>query len=210
MAFGANSDINLLTVRRAPINDLVLGDVLDRSEFSITSDVMIFPAFVKKDVCDKIVEFANARTEWQKAATYADHVIGKENSARQAQALTVADFPQFDAAVYNIFNAALTEYRKEYVGVEVSEDDPYQLLRYTKGGHYKPHLDRGSGNNRVVSGLIYLNDDYVGGALYFPRQEFTVQPQRGMVVMFPSFHTHLHASLDIESGTKYALVTWFK
>jgi predicted 2-oxoglutarate/Fe(II)-dependent dioxygenase YbiX len=61
-----------------------------------------------------------------------------------------------------------------------------------------------------LSGLIYMNDDYKGGGLHFPLQDLTIQPKQGMLVFFPSFHTHLHASLEIKEGTKYAIVTWFK
>lgn len=117
-----------------------------------------------------------------------------------------------DQEICKVFKAAIDEYRRIYTEESVGslEDEGYSLLRYQVGGEYKPHVDRAAANVRIVSGLIYLNDDFEGGDLFFPRHQLTVKPRTGMVVLFPSIHTHLHASLPIKSGVKYAIVTWFK
>lgn len=96
--------------------------------------------------------------------------------------------------------------------------EPPQLLRYSVGGKYGLHSD--SENycikkqrfyrfiDRDFSMLIYLNDDYEGGGLYFKGLNFFYQPRAGDLVIFPSGHVFSHESLPIKQGVKYALVTW--
>lgn len=90
-------------------------------------------------------------------------------------------------------------------------DTGYQLLRYQPGQQFKVHIDQLSKrrNTRQLSVLMFLNDDYDGGALVFPRQKRVVQPRAGTVVVFPSSFTHPHAGQMVTKGVKYAVVCWF-
>lgn len=89
-------------------------------------------------------------------------------------------------------------------------DEGYHLLRYNKGQEYKKHVDYGTPIPRVLSIIIYLNDDYEGGETEFPRQQAIIKGEKGAAVVFPSIWTHPHAALPIISGTKYVAVTWLK
>lgn len=92
------------------------------------------------------------------------------------------------------------------------------LLRYGPQGKYTVHSDAEHFDlkteqfyrfiDRDFSILIYLNDDYTGGELHFPWLRFTYTPKAGDLVIFPSNHIFSHESLSIQSGTKYALVSW--
>lgn len=57
--------------------------------------------------------------------------------------------------------------------------------------------------------LLYLNDDYEGGELCFPRQGITIRPEKGMVVMFPSNFQYPHQAFEVRKGVKYVVVSWF-
>jgi hypothetical protein len=54
--------------------------------------------------------------------------------------------------------------------------------------------------------VAYVNDDYEGGELYFPRFNLTLKPKKGDVMVFPSTYIYEHASNNMISGTKYAIV----
>lgn len=57
------------------------------------------------------------------------------------------------------------------------------------------------------STVIYLNDEYTGGQIYFPRQRFSYQPKKYSAVFFPSAGTeYLHGISKIESGERYTLL----
>ena len=51
----------------------------------------------------------------------------------------------------------------------VEQGEPLQLLRYRPGQEYKPHLDAipGLENQRHLTMIVWLNDDYAGGETHF-------------------------------------------
>lgn len=49
--------------------------------------------------------------------------------------------------------------------------------------------------------VIYLNDDYEGGELYFSEQDLKIKPEAGSIVAFPA--TTLHRSLPVTKGEKW-------
>jgi len=208
--FGNRANLETLTVKKE--KDIFSNqDIFFSDSYIIKHDVVIFDNFVKDEFCDLFIEFFKKQTTWTKSVTYGETEAGLDpsSSPRQSTQIMLANYPNADKLVFSIFNRSLNVYRTIYEHVEVRGDEGYSLLRYRKGGEYKEHVDRGSQNNRIVSGLLYLNDDFEGGEINFSRYDLTVKPKKGSVILFPSFHTHLHASLPITSGTKYAVVTWF-
>ena len=108
--------------------------------------------------------------------------------------------------------AAVSEYKKRYTGVVVNNLEPLQIARYEVGGHYTVHTDAmgKAGGDRVVSSVLYLNDDYEGGELYFPLFDVTYKPDAGSLVLFPSYYTYEHGAKPIKKGTKYCVLAWYK
>ena len=115
---------------------------------------------------------------------------------------------------------ALEEVKRQYTyGGEQSHmdyccDEGFQLFKYPEGYYYKEHVDHGIANEemqkRQITTVLYLNDNYVGGEITFPRQGISYKPEIGEVVVFPSNYTHPHIAEEIKEGTKYSCVTWFK
>jgi hypothetical protein len=93
-----------------------------------------------------------------------------------------------------------------------------QVLRYTRGSHYKPHSDSDVINpetlrwkkaqDRDYSLLIYLDSDFEGGELIFPNFNFRFRPRAGMLVSFPSDCRYLHGAMPVLSGVRHAIVSW--
>ena len=93
-----------------------------------------------------------------------------------------------------------------------------QLLRYTSGGYYVYHSDAydyeieekawRKAVDRDISLLLYLNDEYTGGELEFKRLSYTLRPQAGMLVWFPSDVRYEHMAKLVTSGRRYVIVSW--
>lgn len=92
------------------------------------------------------------------------------------------------------------------------------ILRYTTGGMYRRHADNSVWDStsrqwvrsldRDYSLLIYLNDDFEGGAIYFNNFDLRIQPKAGMMVGFPSDCRYLHTAEEVTAGERYAIVSW--
>ncbi|MEM8561063.1 MAG: 2OG-Fe(II) oxygenase [Pseudomonadota bacterium] len=93
-----------------------------------------------------------------------------------------------------------------------------QVLRYSKGSHYKPHADSDiidpvkrrwkKSKDRDYSLLVYLDSDFEGGELIFPNFNFRLRPEAGMLVAFPSDFRYLHGAMPVLGGIRHAIVSW--
>lgn len=93
-------------------------------------------------------------------------------------------------------------------GVGISSYESFNFVKYDgPGTHFKVHADHGPTYVCTISVVVYLNDDYEGGEIYFPRfDKLTIKPKAGDIVVFPSTFIYEHASQDMIEGVKYAVV----
>lgn len=95
----------------------------------------------------------------------------------------------------------------------VGLNERFRYYRYDPDQTFKPHTDgsfkRDNGEKSQVTLLIYLNDDFEGGATRFdirePYGEFAVEPRAGMALLF--LHSFRHEGVVVRSGRKYVLRT---
>jgi hypothetical protein len=94
-----------------------------------------------------------------------------------------------------------------YWGVGIAYYEAFNFVKYEGvGKHFNIHADHGPAYVTTVSVVAYLNDNYEGGEIYFPRFDLTIKPKQGDIVVFPSTYVYEHASLPMKSGTKYSIV----
>jgi predicted 2-oxoglutarate/Fe(II)-dependent dioxygenase YbiX len=96
--------------------------------------------------------------------------------------------------------------------------EPPMALCYGPGGRYDCHADSEYWDrknfvwtrsmNRDLSVLLYLSEDFEGGALFFPNFNLRIYPTAGMMVAFPSDHRYIHAAEPLISGSRTAIVSW--
>jgi hypothetical protein len=60
-----------------------------------------------------------------------------------------------------------------------------------------------------ISNLLYLNDNYSGGELYFPQHKMKIKPEPGMLVSFPGNWFNRHGILPA-SDFRYAINIFLK
>jgi len=86
-------------------------------------------------------------------------------------------------------------------------NERFRFYRYTPDQFFKWHQDgtfrRSEHEESFLTFIIYLNDDYTGGATQFPWEQIT--PKAGSVLVFP--HRLRHQGAKIAAGTKYVLRT---
>jgi hypothetical protein len=104
---------------------------------------------------------------------------------------------------------------KEYFKMLYIEDIPhlpnvFDIKVYNPGAEMGRHFDLHPDDNKtILSAVIYLNDDYEGGELYFDQQDIKIKPEAGCVIFFPSTEDFTHASLEIKSGQKECIPLFF-
>ena len=103
-------------------------------------------------------------------------------------------------------------------GTSVEQGEPLHILRYRPGQQYHPHHDwLPPPNRRVMTVLIYLNEDYAGGETAFVKTGLEVKGRKGDAIVFVSAlpdggldPLSEHAGLPVVSGTKYLASRWIR
>ena len=104
-------------------------------------------------------------------------------------------------------------------GSSYESGEALALLRYSPGQEYRPHFDfvKGADNRRLMTALIYLNEDYEGGETEFVCTGLKVKGRTGDVILFhnegadggPNPRSE-HAGLPITKGVKYLATRWIR
>ena len=102
-------------------------------------------------------------------------------------------------------------------GTATELGEPLQLLRYGPGGEFKPHHDaeKEGGNQRILTALVYLSDDYDGGETRFTQTGFSFRGRKGDILLFSNVRPDgrpdplaEHAGLPVLRGTKLVASRW--
>lgn len=98
----------------------------------------------------------------------------------------------------------------DYFQIFLKSHNPYKILKYEKGGKFDDHMDDGGGNFRRVSTVYYLNDNYTGGEVCFPRFNIRLKPKAGDMLIFPSSYVYNHLVEEVTEGTRYSIASWLR
>lgn len=94
--------------------------------------------------------------------------------------------------------------------------DTLQLVRWRPGDAQAPHADceqpDGRPNQfpwRAFASIIYLNDDFEGGRIHFPKLGLEPPIKPGMIAYFPSTADYLHGVTEVTSGMRYTMSCFY-
>ena len=94
-----------------------------------------------------------------------------------------------------------------------------QVLRYRAGQEYRPHFDfiHAAANQREMTALVWLNDNYKGGETVFPKVGLKFKGRKGDAVVFRNALAGgtidpltEHAGTPVTKGAKYVYSRWIR
>ena len=97
---------------------------------------------------------------------------------------------------------------KEQFAINFDTHDAYQILKYGKGHFFDLHQDDSKSYPRRISFSYYLNDDYEGGEIEFPRFNLKIKAEAGDMLIFPSNYPYTHLVHEVTQGIRYTIVDW--
>lgn len=181
------------------------------------NDDIILTRAISTEQAKEVIRLIEAEPDWKEATTF-----GNLPEYRKTEVDYITQRPRNKSLgltkAHNILAEAFVSamvYAKEFYNKEQEhfayvQDEGFQVLKYKPGCFYKEHVDSGPNVYRIISTVLFLNDNYEGGELYFPRQDRTIKGSAGECVVFPSIYTHPHIAKEIKEGTKYTCVTWWR
>jgi hypothetical protein len=113
--------------------------------------------------------------------------------------------------VYEKFKELISRFA-ESNNILISSDNldsgPFVIREYQPGSSMAAHQDAygyikkdGQFAKPVVTALLYLNDNYIGGEINFPNENIKIKPDTGSMVVFSSNLDH--GVLEIIEGNRY-------
>jgi predicted 2-oxoglutarate/Fe(II)-dependent dioxygenase YbiX len=94
--------------------------------------------------------------------------------------------------------------------------DSQQLVLWNEGHSMPVHVDNahpdGSPHgtpHREYASVLYLNDDYEGGEIYFPKQGYRLKPRTGMLVAFSGSDEAPHGVTAVLKGERLTMPAWY-
>jgi hypothetical protein len=159
--------------------------------------------FWKPEFCKMIVQAADEINQYQSNPN--DPVPGQELRVNK-----ISDDLYFSYCKHwkQVIQPILEEFymlptEQWFIGWKVPFIIKYEM---DKQKSLRPHMD-----DSLVTGTVRLNDDYTGGELVFPRQNYkNTNVPVGSILIWPSSIQHIHYSDTLLSGTKYSWVSWTK
>jgi prolyl 4-hydroxylase len=123
--------------------------------------------------------------------------------------------PTLEDRIVHLINRRIAK----VTGTAVECGEPLHMLKYLPREEYKVHLDAlpGAGNQRVLTVLLYLNDDYTGGATRFEARGIDFRGHVGDALIFRNVKDSgegdpdaRHAGLPVTQGAKWLATRWIR
>jgi hypothetical protein len=181
----------------------ILGDSLD--------NIKIFEDFMDPDDLDKVVSFLRTIND----------------SGITNKFLNVTDDYEVPTEIDDLmikYTDIVNDLGEKSFGYRLDGSDKLAMRIGTPGIYYMPHVDSPSTGELHEEGmydpnwrdswagelaiLIYLNDDYEGGELYFPERGLEIKPKANTLIMFPGNKNFVHGVRVIEKTDRLNLVKW--
>lgn len=175
--------------------------------------------FLSTDQCDELVNFLSKQPTADALVDLVTQKSGEIDQRVDRQRITKAiELGEKQETVIQYVVMAFRDVAVPYFEASLHTFETPSALKYLSGGRFDIHADSEQWSdseqrwvrtqNRDFSLLLYLNDEYTGGAISFPNFNIEIEPQRGMLLTFPSDHRFVHEAQPVMSGERYVIVSW--
>lgn len=178
----------------------------------------VFSAKECNSYIDNLENNLNGSTEYQWSGAHVTNSSELDTYARNAKDFKISsnnlgpkneqnfNLYKMHEQIFQKLQMCMNDYGA-YWGVGIRFYEAFNFVKYEGAGtHFRVHADHGPTYVATISAVIYLNDNYEGGELWFPRFNIDLKPKQGDIVIFPSTFIYEHASKEMISGTKYSVV----
>jgi predicted 2-oxoglutarate/Fe(II)-dependent dioxygenase YbiX len=148
--------------------------------------------------------YGNMTFNWQKFFPESKNVSPEDYYATEMKAVADMLYSSLDKAFAHYTNTLYPFAAKNIKNREES----IHLLRYEQGGHLPAHQDQGI-SSRVLSSVMYLNDNYEGGEIEFKHSGVKLKPEAGSIIFFPANFLYVHEVYPMTSGSRYSMPHWY-
>jgi prolyl 4-hydroxylase len=174
--------------------------------------IVTIAGFAPEAVCRHLIARATPRLQ-------PSFVVDPATGARRPHPVRSSTGANFAPVDEDTVIAELHHRIAQASATDVAAGEPLHILSYEPGQQYRLHLDAlpGVANQRRTTAILYLNDDFEGGATVFPAHGVSIAPRTGMLLVFDNVddrgapdRASEHAGEPVKQGRKWVATRWIR
>lgn len=179
---------------------------------SSSPQIATVPEFLTADECRYLIELAEPRLQ-------ASHVVDPRSGRLIRDPIRTAHAAGFPLVLEDPVIHAINRRIAAVTGTAWAQGEPVQVLCYRPGEEYRLHSDAlpPGPNQRSMTLLVALNEDYEGGETRFPALDLAWRGHSGEALAFRNVDSvgavdqaARHAGAPVRRGTKFLLSRWIR
>lgn len=162
---------------------------LVKEYFFYPNNLLVIKNFAPHETCEKYLEYFNdkiSQTEKNREKTNLDSL----RSLKEQIKIELLDFLKVSELYCSYFS-----FHKLLEGMRVSPHSDSMDIDGKEGA-----------KDREFATLLYLNDDFEGGELYFPEHGVEYSPEKGSLVLFSGGKNNLHGVKTVLNKDRNAII----
>lgn len=184
-------------------------------------NIVTIENFIELEDLKIIQEFCPTIDEWnnEKESVYAEDGTCLYNADYWNDRQCSNDIlERINPQVWNIIDKYITKMQlviEDKFNCKVSSRPPV-IMKWRPGTEQRPHADKQLNDGQPnafpdydLNSLIYYNDDFEGGDLFYPQHDIVVRPKPGLAVFHPGDVNYLHGVSMVTSGYRYTTPSFY-
>jgi predicted 2-oxoglutarate/Fe(II)-dependent dioxygenase YbiX len=165
------------------------------------SNIVIVENFISEEDLKEIYRYCYSINEWESQSMSGTDKISTSATMKAAAPELHAKMSEYVLRMQKMI---------EYKFGRRLEPGTLGIRRWDEGECQGPHADGetfdGVPNDTYIvdyGSILYLNDNYAGGELYFPAYDICFKPSAGTLAYFPSSTYYVHGVHPVSGGIRY-------
>jgi hypothetical protein len=177
--------------------------------------------FISSDDLNKLTLFTKKINKWDnshKTEEYEDGVSKYSSDLWYNRTCGPEIIKELDINIYNIIDSYIEKMQsvlEDMYSVKLKKRPPV-IVCWRAGDFQVPHADKQIQDGRPnafidydINSLFYLNDDFIGGDLFYPRHGIKISPKPGLAVSHPGDIEYLHGVTPVLSGERWVIPSFY-
>lgn len=168
--------------------------------------------FISKDDAELLVDLAKNATvdEWSKY-NYTDR---DDHNEWEDRILLLNQCSGFNLEVKTLVKDLFAKIQNEISSILKKDIYEYTgfntIYRSIVGQSMKTHHDGGLGVKFKYGIVLYLNNDYQGGEIFYPHINLEIKPEAYSLILHPAHEAYRHGVKEVTEGTRYSMTSFIK
>jgi len=191
----------------------------------ISKDILLVNNFISEEENEKLLQIINntAEEDWyieytRNLARFCMEKFGRDdvdNLVAEGKFEITEGWEDKNLIITN--HSLSKKIHKRILDILAKENDTLELSgfstlqRMQEGVELKAHVDQHTDPSIRYAAILYLNDDYKGGELFFENINLNIKPNKGSLLIFPGTEQFHHGVNKVEAGPiRYVIVGFIK